>query len=49
MGADFGERMELGNRALVHRPTNASADADVLTRLIGLLDQPDPDFAVVTP
>jgi alkyl sulfatase BDS1-like metallo-beta-lactamase superfamily hydrolase len=24
-------------------------DASVLTRLIGLLDEPDPTFAVVTP
>jgi hypothetical protein len=29
-------------------PTNAAADADV-SMLIGLLDEPDPTFAVVTP
>ena len=70
-------RMELSSGALIHHPTNATADADVsialtrsqligllagktdgvaidgnagvLTRLIGLLDEPDPTFAIVTP
>jgi alkyl sulfatase BDS1-like metallo-beta-lactamase superfamily hydrolase len=70
-------RMELSNGALIHHPTDATANADVsialtrsqlvgllagktdgvaidgdagvLTRLIGLLDEPDPTFAIVTP
>jgi alkyl sulfatase BDS1-like metallo-beta-lactamase superfamily hydrolase len=71
-------RMELSNGALIHYPTNATADADVsimlihaqligllataktdgvtidgdasmLTKLIGLLEEPDPTFEIVTP
>jgi alkyl sulfatase BDS1-like metallo-beta-lactamase superfamily hydrolase len=71
-------RMELSNGALIHHPTETTADADasialthaeliallatgktdgvaidgdagVLTKLIGLLDEPDPTFAIVTP
>jgi alkyl sulfatase BDS1-like metallo-beta-lactamase superfamily hydrolase len=71
-------RMELSNGALIHHPTQTTADADVsitlthpqliallatgetdgvaidgdtgvLTKLIGLLDEPDPTFAIVTP